>query len=183
METEMDGNSGAPACACELPPEPESKYGIVRYTRVCILGIAAGALLIMMFLIATDVITRFFFNKPIPGAYELTEFMMAIVVPLGIAYCAERKQHVGVDIIVEKFSIKNQKRVEIITESITVLLVGLLVWQSWVNFFDVIALRGESAVLHIPSYPFALALPVGFMAFILFSLAHLIEDVREVFGK
>jgi TRAP-type transport system small permease protein len=183
METEMDGNPIPPAETCGLPPEPKPATGIIRYISISILGIAASALLLMMFLIAIDVVSRFFFNKPIPGAYELTEYMMAVVVPLGIAYCAERKQHVGVDIIVEKFSIKNQKMVEIVTESITVLVMGILVWQNWLNFFETIGLHGESAVLHIPSYPFVLALPVGFMAFMLFSIAHLIEDVREVFRK
>jgi TRAP-type transport system small permease protein len=183
METEKDGNPILPIETGESFSQPKPVAGIIRYTSMFVLGIAASALFFMMFLIATDVISRFFFNKPIPGAYELTEYMMAIIVPLGIAYCAQRKQHVGVDIIVETFSVRNQKIVEICTESITLLLVGVLVWQSWLNFFDTISLHGESAVLHIPSYPFALALPVGFMAFALFSLSHLIEDVREVFTK
>ncbi|MFH0726768.1 MAG: TRAP transporter small permease [Pseudomonadota bacterium] len=183
METEMDGNPVSPAEPRGLPPKSKPVAGIIRYTSMFVLGIAASALFVMMFLIATDVLSRFFFNKPVPGAYELTEYLMAVVVPLGIAYCAQRKQHVGVDIIVEKFSVKNQKRVAIVTESVTVLLMGIVVWQNWVNFFEIINFGGESAVLHIPSYPFVLALPVGFMAFMLFSIAHLIEDLREVFGK
>ena len=51
---------------------------------------AIGALVLaaMMFLGAADVILRYFFNSPISGAYELVEYMMAIIVPFGLCVCA-----------------------------------------------------------------------------------------------
>ena len=56
-------------------------------------SIAMGILAAMMFLTATDVILRYIFNRPISGAYELIEYMMAILIPFALAYCALQGSH------------------------------------------------------------------------------------------
>ena len=48
-------------------------------------GVGAGVLVLMMFLSAMDVLLRYFFNSPISGAMELTQYMMLIVVVSGLA--------------------------------------------------------------------------------------------------
>lgn len=64
--------------------------------------IAAIALTIMMLLTAVDVILRIF-SMAIIGSFEVVEFLMAIVVPLSIAYCEKKRQHICVDLIVQNF--------------------------------------------------------------------------------
>ena len=54
-------------------------------------GIGMVSLAAMMFLIAADVVLRYFFNKPITGDYELVQFMLVIMISLGLAYCGLRK--------------------------------------------------------------------------------------------
>ena len=45
-----------------------------------------GILMVMMSLTVVDVFLRFVFNKPIVGAYEMSEFMMVILVFFALAY-------------------------------------------------------------------------------------------------
>jgi TRAP-type C4-dicarboxylate transport system permease small subunit len=166
--------------ACEFIDRSTPLDGAVRVVRNVILAIACVTLLLLMVLIAFDVIGRYVFNSPIPGGYELTEYLMAVVVPLSVAYCMEQKSHVGVDLVVERISAKARRRVEIVTLTITLVLMGFIAWQNWVRFIELVAKPEVSAVLRVPSYPFFLAIPVGFSAFVLFTLHQLLQTIAEV---
>ncbi len=56
-----------------------------------------------MLITTGDVITRSFFNKPIPGTLELSEYMLSIIILLGAAYTQQVKGHVGVDFLTKDF--------------------------------------------------------------------------------
>ena len=51
-----------------------------RYIVACLRFVAMTVLAGMMFLTAADVILRYIFNRPVTGAYELIEFLMAILI-------------------------------------------------------------------------------------------------------
>jgi TRAP-type C4-dicarboxylate transport system permease small subunit len=48
-------------------------------------------LALMMLLITVDVVLRYFLNRPIKGSYELVEFMLVLLVYLGLAYTSYPK--------------------------------------------------------------------------------------------
>lgn len=169
--------------ACELKDRATPIDGMVRVVNNAILAIACGAMAILMLLIAFDVIGRYVFNRPIPGGYELTEYLMAVVVPLSVAYCMRQKNHVGVDLVVERLALKTRRWVEIVTLSITMVLMGFMAWQNWIRFIEVVRKPEVSAVLKVPSYPFFLAIPIGFTAFVLFALQQLLQTIAEVTKK
>src|SRR3989304_4130225 len=74
-----------------------------------LLVIAVIILAAMMFLMTADVILRYIFGSPLPGAYELLQFMMSIVIPFGIAYCAHEKGHITVDVLFVFLPAKGQR--------------------------------------------------------------------------
>ena len=74
----------------------------VQTSRVAA-GFAAAVLTAMMALTGLDVIMRYIFNRPVSGTLEITEFMMAIVIAFGLAYCALQKRHVRIDIVISRF--------------------------------------------------------------------------------
>ncbi len=166
--------SALPAGQSEPPPP-------IRWLRALVVTISGMGLLALMFIMAGDVIGRYILNRPIPGAYELVEYLMAIIVPFCVAYSAAQKCHVGVDILVEKLPRKIRAIADIITQLITITLIGFVIWQGWVGFFEAQSSNIKSAVLQIPNAPFLLAVPIGFMAFVTFMLAHLLQTFREVF--
>jgi TRAP-type transport system small permease protein len=64
------------------------------------LAIGGGAVLLgLMVLVAFDVVMRYVLRLPFLGAYEITELAMALIVFLGLPYCAITGGHVAVDIL------------------------------------------------------------------------------------
>lgn len=148
-------------------------------TRVMI---AAGAavLAMMMFLTALDVGLRYLFNRPLAGAFELVEYMMAILVPFCIVYCAYNKGHVAVELILGRFPRRVQLVVDIVTTLVTLLFVLTIAWQSFLYIGETYAADLTSAVLLIPTYPFVIPIAVGIAAFALNLMVHLSELMSEV---
>ena len=68
-----------------------------RTLRAFALGGGAG-LLGLMGLVAFDVVMRYVLRLPFLGAYEMTELAMALIVFLGLPYCAATGGHVAVDV-------------------------------------------------------------------------------------
>lgn len=138
--------------------------------------IAAAALTIMMFLTAADVGCRYFFNSPISGALELVEFLMAIIVPFSVAYCALQKSHVAVDLIVDLFPKNAQRICHFLITIPTIGFILLISWQNYLSIFEVYDSKLTSAVLKIPAYPFVIPVAIGTFVFAVIMLAHLFES-------
>jgi len=146
-------------------------------------SIAMGILLIMMLLTAMDVIFRYIFNRPITGSYELIEFMMAILVSFGIAYCAVTGGHVSVDLVVARFSEKTQTIIESITSLLSLGLFILVTWQNVLYIKENLNSKLESAVLFIPVYPFIAFVAIGFAVLCFVLLSNFIRYLSEAVTK
>ena len=146
-------------------------------------GIAAAILALMMFLTALDVCLRYFFNRPLAGAFELVGYMMAILVPFSIAYCYQQRGHIVVDLFLESFRTKTRAVIDIITISITLVFTLIIAWQNAIHFFEVKHSGLTSAVLSIPEYPFISPTAVAFATAALILLVRLLESIAETFGK
>jgi TRAP-type C4-dicarboxylate transport system permease small subunit len=153
--------------------------GVKKITRVLI-AIGATVLALMMFLTALDVGLRYALNRPLAGAFELVEYMMAILIPFCIAYCADQKGHVAVELILDRFPKKIQNIADIITTLITLIFVLVIAWQNILYFFEVKASNLTSAVLLIPTYPFVAPIAIGIGAFALILAVHLLAFLSGV---
>ena len=69
-----------------------------------------------------QVISRFFFNQPIPGYIDLVEQAMVMFAFLGIAYCQRTNGHIRMEMVLERV----KGRLLWIIESVTVLLASFL---------------------------------------------------------
>jgi TRAP-type C4-dicarboxylate transport system permease small subunit len=163
-----------------VPGKDQPPTLVSRWLSNLVAAISGVGLLALMAVMAGDVIGRYFFKHPLPGAYELVEYLMAIFVPCCVAYSAERKCHVGVDILVERLAPRTRLLVDIVTQAITIILVCVVVRQGWIGFIEALSSTMKSAVLQIPNAPFLLAVPVGFSAFAFFLFIHLLQSIREV---
>lgn len=153
---------------------------ITKKLSQVLIAIGAAMLALMMFMTAADVCLRYAFNRPLPGAFELVGYMMAIFVPFSIAYCAQQKGHVAVDLIMGQFPPRFRLISEIITTFITLIFVSVIAWQNVPYFFEVKASGLTSAVLLIPEYPFVAPTAIAFATFALILLVHLLELISEV---
>src|SRR5688572_6536462 len=65
-----------------------------------VLGIAASAILFaMMALTFVDVVARYVFNRPIRGAFELTELLLLVLIFAGLPLVSHADEHVTMDFV------------------------------------------------------------------------------------
>ena len=145
-----------------------------------LIAVGATILALMMFLTALDVGLRYIFNSPLSGAFELVEYMMAIVIPFSIVYCAEERGHVSVELILARFPKKIQVVVDILTTLAALLFTIVVAWQNFLYIGEVYDSHLTSSVLLIPTYPFVIPVALGIGAFALMLLVHLVEIISKV---
>lgn len=141
---------------------------------------AIWALAAMMFLTFASVLLRYVFNSPIHGAMELIEFLMAIVVPFSIVYCAKQKGHIGVDFILENFTIRTRKVLEVFVNFLMVVLYVPIFWQIFLSIFDEFKSNLTSPVLYIPVFPFIAVVALAFLILVLIAVEHLVSSLLEI---
>jgi TRAP-type C4-dicarboxylate transport system permease small subunit len=134
----------------------------------------------LMLLTTGDVISRGFFNKPIPGTMELSEYILAVFILLGAAYTQQVKGHVGVDFLTSRFSPVTQNVCEILTTILSLFIIGIVVWQGWINAMEE---RAVSDMLRIPQYPFRLLVAVGGFLLWLELLIDLVTSIGKLKGR
>jgi TRAP-type C4-dicarboxylate transport system permease small subunit len=153
----------------------EVKKGIRRTNYIaCAIGMAM--IIPLMLLTFADVMLRGFFNKPIPGSFELSQYILAIFILLGAAYTQQVKGHVGVDFVTSRLSPRLRVACEIITTLLSLFIIAIVVWQGWVEGTTE---KGVSDQLRIPQYPFRVLVSVG--GFLLW--LELLIDLFDAFGK
>jgi TRAP-type C4-dicarboxylate transport system permease small subunit len=135
------------------------------------------SLLIPLMLLTTgDVIGRGFFRKPIPGTFELSEYILATFILLGAAYTQQVKGHVGVDFVTSRLSPHLRTTCQIITTLLSLFIIGIVIWQGWV---EGIRERTVSDMLRVPQYPFRLLVAIG--GFLLW--LELLIDLLSLIGR
>jgi TRAP-type C4-dicarboxylate transport system permease small subunit len=123
---------------------------------LCVMGmfLAVPLMLITTF----DVIGRSFFNKPLAGALELSEYMLAIIILLGAAYTQQVKGHVGVDFLTSKFSLRGQRICKIITDIAALFIIAILAIYGFIEGIHETAVSDQ---LRVPQWPFKTLVGVG----------------------
>ena len=153
----------------------EVKKRIRRFNYVvCAIGMAM--IIPLMLLTFADVMLRGFFNKPIPGTFEISQYILAVFILLGAAYTQQVKGHVGVDFVTSRLSPRLQAICEILTTLLSLLIIAVVVWQGWVVGIEEKAVSDQ---LRIPQYPFKVLVAVG--GFLLW--LELLIDLFGSFGK
>jgi TRAP-type C4-dicarboxylate transport system permease small subunit len=134
-------------------------------------------LLILMGFTVADVILRYFFNAPLKSVYEFTEFVMAAVVFLGIAYTGWVGGHIAVDMFSKWL---DQPRWRWITAALTFVSAALFALIAYQATLETIATINQvSNRLAWPHYPFRFTVAVGCA---LFAIVLLVQGVQVLRG-
>jgi TRAP-type C4-dicarboxylate transport system permease small subunit len=135
-----------------------------RVLRVLALG--GGAVLLgLMGLVAFDVVMRYVLRIPFLGAYEMTELAMALIVFLGLPYCAATKGHVAVDLLGRWLDRPAFKWLNVLLPLSGAALTAIMAWQAVIYALDSKS-RGEATnMLKIDLYPFQILAAVSLALF------------------
>lgn len=123
--------------------------------------IGALSLFLMMCLTIADVTGRYLFNKPILGAFELTEFMVLVLIFSFLAYAQSHKSHINVDLFMMFFPEKLRNLIEIFNHLACLAIMILITWTGFQNALEVMEAGESSPNLAVPNYPFVFFLVLG----------------------
>lgn len=121
-----------------------------------VLGLAAVAVLFaMMALTFADVWGRYVFRRPVPGAYEITEMMMGVLIFAALPLLCAREGHVTIDIldgVTPKRVVRPQR---FVINLVCGVVLAVLAWR----MFELAGTLGKEVTmtLKIPHQPFAYA--------------------------
>ena len=150
--------------------------------------IGVSFLMLMMFLVATDVFLRYLFNSPIEGVYEAIELMMAMVFCYGIAFTQRHKGHVSVNLLISRLSERKQTVIDCCVSLVTLIIFVLITWQSFLKA-NVALESGETTYGgvgpfgHVAIYPFVYLTSAVCVAFCLEVFIDFIGSLKKVFKK
>ena len=132
----------------------------------------------MMMFTVTDVCLRYFFNNPIIGSNQTTEFMMVVVGFLGLAWCALKGMHIKVNLIVGRFSEGTQSIFDTFNHIIVIGVCAIIASQLWRETLAVRAAGMKSIHTGIPYYPFYFIAGFGFFLLFLVAISLLVQSIK-----
>lgn len=135
---------------------------------------------IMMLLITFDVLGRWIFNKPIVGTVDFVSVGLSIVVFLSLAFTHLKGEHITIDFIVERFSTKTQRTIEVIINLVISLFLLVVTWSLVDHMLRLYRSNTVTGDLSIPVYLFAIVAIIGMAIFLLVALTQAISIVKEM---
>ena len=119
------------------------------------LGIAAGAILFaMMLLTFVDVVSRYLFNWPLRGGFEMTELMLLVLIFAGLPLVSHADEHVTMDFIDSILAPKGRDVLRRIAHAVCALTMFWLAWLIWLKAGKISAYGDTTDVLRILVGPF-----------------------------
>lgn len=119
------------------------------------LGLAASVLLMSMMLMTfADVISRYLFNWPLRGAFELTELALLVLIFAGLPLVSRADEHVTMDFVDRILSPALQTLVRRAVHIFCGLVLLALAWQVGVKAGKIAAYGDTTDVLKITVGPF-----------------------------
>jgi TRAP-type C4-dicarboxylate transport system permease small subunit len=120
-----------------------------------VLGIAASALLLgMMVLTFADVVARYLFNRPIRGAFEITELTLLVLIFAGLPLVSHADEHVTMDFIDRMLPGRALPILVRLVHALIAALFFFLTWQMLIKAQRIAGYGDTTDVLRIPVGPF-----------------------------
>lgn len=144
------------------------------------LGLVSMAFILpMMLFVVAAVIARYIFKSPITGAAEITVTIM-LFLPLAIAWCAVKNQHIKIDEILRRFPKRVAQVIDIITLTLGMGMSGIITWKLFESFLYEFGRTGVvSLMLPIPTWPLWLLVTIAWGAMALSLLMYVVENIYE----
>jgi TRAP-type C4-dicarboxylate transport system permease small subunit len=151
-----------------------SETGRKRRADAILGGAASAILFAMMVLTVSDVVARYVLNRPLRGAFEVTELMLVVLIFAGLPLVSYADEHAVMDFIDRLLAPRGQRALWRGVQAVCASFLFLLAWLVWVKADRIWAYRDATDVLRIVYGPF-----VYFMA-VMLGLAGAIHLYRAV---
>ena len=116
-------------------------------------GVAAAILLLLMALTFVDVVGRYLFSAPVPGGYELTQLLMAILIFCALPVISWRETHVTIDLLDFLATGRAAEIRQVIVNAVSAAAIALVGWRTWIYAGELADYGDVTEYLHIPQAP------------------------------
>lgn len=148
----MQGAGHTRALSLSFMNAPEHRWER-RFDAV--LGIAASAILFcMMALTVADVVLRYVVNRPLRGAFEVTELMLLVLIFAGLPLVSHADEHVTIDLIDRLLGPRAREAFKRAIQLGCAALMFFLTWQMWIKAGTISRAGDFTDVVKIPYGPF-----------------------------
>lgn len=151
-----------------------------RYVEHAMNAIMAALLFAMMTVTAIDVIGRYALNTPVPGGFEIVQYLMAIIIFASLPLTTAAERHLTVSVFENRFRGTTRHIYRIAMLSISLVALAVIAWRMGVQA-DVLGRSQQvSGFLQLPLAPIAWTMTA--LACLAASVAA-VKLVVELFGR
>jgi len=115
----------------------------------------AVVLFIMMLVTIVDVAGRYGFNAPLPGAVEITELLMGLLVFGGLPLVTLHEEHVTISLLDGLIRGRAKRVQRAIVSQISAVLVAFIAWRLVIRGRELASYGDRSSYLGVPLAPVA----------------------------
>lgn len=155
--------------------------GILRRLAIFVLLVGGIGTMAAMFLGTIEVVGTQMLHTPVPGALELTESTMVLIVFGALAYAQIRRSHIRVELIYTNMGPRVRAVMDVFADICALVFFSLLLWQAYHEAVYSLQI-GEATVglIRFPLFPARIILAVGTGLLILQLILDLITDIRRI---
>lgn len=135
---------------------------ILERLALGVLMVGGLGMLLSMFLGTADVVGTQVLGRPVPGAREITESTMVLIVFGALTYGQIRRSHIRVELLYTRLPPRGRAGLDILADLCGLLFFGLLLWQA-VNEaqFSMQIEEATDGLIRFPLYPARIILATG----------------------
>ena len=101
-----------------------------------------------------DVVARYAFNRPLRGAFEVTELMLLVLIFAGLPLVSFSDEHAVMDFVDRVLGPRAQRGLERLVQLVNTAFMFLLAWLVWLKANRIWGYRDTTDVLRIVYGPF-----------------------------
>ena len=152
----------------------------VRRLAIGMVLLGSIGMMASMIICVADVIGTNLFDWPVPGALEITESTMVLIVFGALAFTQEKRGHIRVEILHGYVSPRLQALMDLVTHLVALAFFVLLAWYSFGELSYSWEI-GESTMgtVRFPLYPARLLLSAGTVLLIAQLALDVVADARR----
>ncbi len=154
---------------------------ILEKFAFAILVIGGIGMLMSMFLGVADVVGTQGLGMPVPGAKEVTESTMVLIVFGALTYAQIRRSHIRVELLYTQMPARVRSCMDFIAHAFAFLFFALMVWQAYHEaIFSMDIDESTDGLIRFPLWPARIVLAAGAGLVCLQLLLDMIDDARRV---
>ncbi|MGD9920844.1 MAG: TRAP transporter small permease, partial [Pseudorhodoplanes sp.] len=157
---------------------------IARHVEHAMNAIMAILLFAMMAVTAIDVVGRYLLNTPVPGGFEIVQYLMAVVIFASLPLTTGAERHLSVSILENRLRGTTRRVYRAVILLVSLAALAVIAWRMGVQASVLGRSQQVSGFLQLPLAPIAWIMTALATLAALVALVKLLADLcgRDAFG-